>query len=289
LAAHEAPRTGCTVAAEIVSRERHGTASRRKATGPVKCMIDTVSGVISTEHDGAPMIVPLYSTAGFELLSDLWLKVGWNQKHVYTFSWLGRPIIQLPEDLVRVQEVIHRIRPDVIVETGIAHGGSLVFYASLCRILGRGRVVGVDIEIRPHNRAALEAHPLSGLVTLIEGSSTDAATVARVREEIAPGEKTLVLLDSNHTREHVLAELEAYGEIVSVGSYIVVMDGIMELVVDAPRGREDWAADNPVSAVEEFVRLHPEFVVEQPAWPFNESELESNVTHWPRGYLLRTR
>jgi cephalosporin hydroxylase len=253
----------------------------------MRCTIDTASGLISAEDAEGEKTFELYSTEGFELLSDLWLKVGWNQKHVYTFSWLGRPIIQLPEDVVRIQEVIHELQPDVIVETGVAHGGALVYYASLCKVFGKGRVVGVDIEIRPHNRAALEEHPLAGLITLIEGSSTDPDTLAQVAAQIRPGEKTLVILDSNHTREHVLAELEAYAELVSVGSYIIAMDGIMELVSDTPRGNPEWSEDNPISAVEEFVRHHPEFVVEQPRWRFNESELRRNVTHWQQGYLRR--
>jgi cephalosporin hydroxylase len=253
----------------------------------MRCTIDTVEGVISTEKDGQARTVPLYSTAGFELLSELWLKASWNQKYTYTFTWMGRPIIQLPEDLIRIQEVIHEVRPDVIVESGIAHGGSVVYYASLCKVFGQGRVIGVDIEIRPHNRAALERHALADLFTLIEGSSIDPAIVQRVADQIRPNEKTLVVLDSCHTRDHVLAELEAYSKFVSLGSYIVVMDGIMRLVADVPRGQADWAEDNPISAVETFVRDHPEFVVEQPRWAFNESELRTNITHAPRGFLRR--
>jgi cephalosporin hydroxylase len=253
----------------------------------MKCTIDTDTGNVLVEEDGGSRTVTLYSTEGFELLSELWLKVGWNQKHVYTFSWLGRPIIQLPEDLIRIQEVINTVQPDVIVECGVAHGGALVYYASLCKLFGRGRVIGIDIEIRPHNRAAIEAHPLADLITLIEASSTDPVTVAEVAEQIKPGETTLVMLDSAHNREHVLAELEAYSGLVSVGSYVVVMDGIMVLAADTPRGGADWSANNPISAVEEFASTHPEFVVEQPAWQFNESELTSNVTHWQHGYVRR--
>lgn len=252
-----------------------------------KLTIDTAAGVISTEGNGGAKTVSLYSTEGFELISDLWLKVGWNQKQVYTFSWLGRPIIQMPEDMIRIQEVIHELQPDVIIETGVAHGGSLIYYASLAKLFGRGRVVGIDIEIRPHNRTAIEEHPLSDAITLIEGSSTDPATLEQVAAQIEPGERTLVMLDSNHTREHVRAELEAYHELVSVGSYLIVMDGIMQLVADTPRARPEWSEDNPISAVEEFVRDHPNFVVEQPEWPFNESELRTNITHWPFGYLRR--
>jgi cephalosporin hydroxylase len=253
----------------------------------MKCTIDTDTGNVLVEEDGGSRTVSLYSTEGFELVSELWLKVGWNQKHVYTFSWLGRPIIQLPEDLIRIQEVINTVQPDVIVECGVAHGGALVYYASLCKLFGRGRVIGIDIEIRPHNRAAIEAHPLADLITLIEASSTDPVTVAEVAEQIKPGETTLVMLDSAHNREHVLAELEAYSGLVSVGSYVVVMDGIMVLAANTPRGGADWKTNNPISAVDEFASTHPEFVVEQPAWQFNESELTSNVTHWQHGYVRR--
>src|SRR5437016_3207699 len=144
----------------------------------MKCTIDTTAGLVSTEDGGRTATLELYSREGFELLSELWLKVGWNEKYVYTFSWLGRPVIQLPDDLIRIQEVIHAVRPDVIVESGVAHGGALVYYASLCKLLGQGRVVGVDVEIRPHNRAALEQHPLSPLITLVEGDSVAPETVA---------------------------------------------------------------------------------------------------------------
>jgi cephalosporin hydroxylase len=255
----------------------------------VRWTVDTEAGLISRDEDGETQTTPLYSTAGFEELSSLWLKVGWNQKYVYTFSWLGRPVIQLPEDMIRIQEVLHRVEPDVIIECGVAHGGALVYYTSLCKLAGRGRVVGIDIEIRPHNRSAIEAHPLSELITLIEGSSVDPETVAAAAAEIKEGDKVLVILDSNHTRAHVRAELEAYAPLVSVDSYLVVMDGIMQLVADTPRGAVEWTDDNPIAAVDEFVAEHPEFVVEQPPWPFNESELQSNVTHWPRGYLRRIR
>ena len=249
--------------------------------------IDTDRQVIVTDAGGARREIPLYSTEGFELLSNLWLRVGWNQKYTYTFSWFGRPVIQLPDDMVRLQEVIYRTAPDVIVETGVAHGGSLVFYASLCAALGRGRVVGIDVEIRPHNRVAIEAHPLSRLITLIEGSSVAEDTVARVRREVGNAHTVLVLLDSNHSRDHVRSELELYAPLVTTGSYIVATDGIMRDVADAPRGKPEWTTDNPVSAAEAFLTAHPEFRLEQPAWPFNESDLTNNVTHWPQAYLRR--
>jgi cephalosporin hydroxylase len=249
--------------------------------------VDTSAGVIVSRTDEGESRVPLYSKEGFELLSRLWLKVGWNQKYTYTFSWFGRPVIQLPDDMIRLQEVIHRVAPDVIVETGVAHGGSLVYYATLCKAFDRGRVIGVDIEIRPHNREALDGHPLRGLIDLVEGSSIDPAIVGRVRSQIAPGEAVLVLLDSNHSRDHVRAELEAYAPLVTPGSYIVATDGVMQDVFDTPRGQRSWRQDNPVSAVHEFLASHPEFALEQPPWPFNESQLDQNVTHWPQAYLRR--
>jgi cephalosporin hydroxylase len=251
--------------------------------------VDTTADVIVSQVDGRESRVPLYSKEGFELLSRLWLKVGWNQKYTYTFSWLGRPVIQLPDDMIRIQEVIHAVRPDVIVETGIAHGGSLIYYASLCAAMGHGRVVGIDVEIRPHNRQAIEAHPLKRLITLVEGGSTDPAIVARVRADVGDAASVLVLLDSNHSRAHVRAELEAYAPFVSPGSYIVATDGVMLHVADAPRGKPEWTTDNPVSAVHDFLPSHPEFTLEQPSWPFNESGLDQNVTHWPQAYLRRTR
>lgn len=249
--------------------------------------IDTTRGVILTDEAGRIAETPIYSKEGFELLSRLWLKVGWNQKYTYTFSWLGRPIIQLPDDMIRIQEVMHRVAADVIIETGVAHGGSLIYYASLCRAMGRGRVVGVDIEIRSHNRAAIEAHPLFDLITLVEGSSVDPAIVGHVRSLIRPGEGVLVLLDSNHLRSHVHAELEAYASMVTPGSYLVATDGVMQEVADTPRGTPSWRTDNPVSAVHDFLLTHPEFSLEQPPWLFNESDLDENVTHWPQAYLRR--
>jgi cephalosporin hydroxylase len=249
--------------------------------------IDTETGVIAVQNGGDTANVPLYSTEGFELLSDLWVKVGWNQKHSYTFTWMGVPVVQLPEDMVRVQELIHRLKPDVILECGVAHGGGTIFYASLLKAMGKGRVIGVDIEIRPRNRERMEAHPLFELITLIEGSSVDEAIVAQVKQEIGEAENVIVLLDSNHVRDHVLAELEAYHDLVPVGGYIVAMDGVMKYLADLPNGDPSWTEDNPISAVEEFVARHPEFVVEQPEWSFNESELRANITHSPSGFLRR--
>ena len=249
--------------------------------------IDPATATVTVEGGQEAGTYPFDSPEAFRLVSDAWLRLGWDQKYVYSFTWLGRPVIQLPEDLVRVQEVITSVRPDVIVETGVAHGGSLVFYATLCRALDRGRVIGVDIEIRPHNRQAIEAHPLFELIELIEGDSTDPATVERVKAQLAPGDTTLVLLDSNHEKEHVLAELRAYGDLVTPGSYIVVMDGIVERLAGAPRSQPDWNRNNPSSAIREFLNSDSRFAQEEPSFAFNEGLVEARVTYWPGGFLKR--
>jgi cephalosporin hydroxylase len=250
--------------------------------------IDLKAGTVAVRgEDGSNRTHALGSAEAFNVISRAWLRAGWDTKYVYGFTWLGRPIIQLPEDLLRIQEVIYTVRPDVIVETGVAHGGSLTFYASLCKALGHGRVIGIDVEIRPHNRAAIEAHPLYEWITLVEGSSIDPDVVARVHGLVAPGESALVLLDSCHLKAHVLAELEAYAPLVGVGSYVVAMDGIMADLVGAPRSRPDWEWNNPQQAVREFVGAHPEFVSEEPSWLFNEGEVTERVTYWPSAYLKR--
>jgi cephalosporin hydroxylase len=255
----------------------------------MRLTIDTDSGELHIERNGGTTTLPLYSRQAFEEISRQWLRVGWDQKYPYTFSWLGRPVIQLPEDMIRIQEVIYRVQPDVIIETGVAHGGSLMFYASLMRAMGKGRVVGVDIEIRSHNRRAISEHRLASMITLIEGSSTMPNTVAQVQAQVRPGENVMVVLDSNHTRAHVASELELYASMVTPGSYIVATDGIMEDLSDVPRGHEEWIHDNPAAAAREFAARHQEFVLEQPEWPFNESELRQNVTHWPAAWLRRER
>lgn len=253
----------------------------------MRLTIDTTERRLTHETAEGTRDLPLYSPEAFAILSRYWLEVGWVQKYSYSFSWLGRPVIQLPEDLIRIQEVIHRVRPDVIVETGVAHGGSLIFYASLCKAMDCGRVIGVDVEIRPHNRRAIEAHPLADYVTLIEGSSTDAHVLGRVQAEIRDGDTVLVLLDSCHTRQHVLEELRGYGPLVSAGSYLVATDGIMGDLAGAPRTQPEWVWDNPRQAALDFARDHPEFVLDEPSPPFNESPLSERVTYWPSAYLKR--
>lgn len=253
----------------------------------VRYVIDTDERLLTVGEGDAARAVELYSPEAFDCLSSLWLKVGWNERYTYTFSWLGRPVIQLPDDMIRLQEVVWSLQPDVIIETGIAHGGSAVFLAGLCRLAGRGRVISVDIEIRSHNRTAIEAHPLFDLITLVEGDAIADTTVDDVCRSIGSDERVFVLLDSNHSKAHVLGELEAYAPLVTPGSFIVATDGVMSEVADTPRGEPNWTHDNPAVAAETFLESHPEFELHQPTWLFNESALKRPVTHWPGAWLRR--
>lgn len=254
----------------------------------MKIKIDTDNQTIFNEDSGETF--SLYSKAGFETISKIWLKVGWNEKHIYTFSWLGRPIIQLPEDMIRMQEVIFQVKPTVIIETGIAHGGSLIYSASLLKAMSidDGRVIGIDIEIRQHNRKAIEEHFLFPYITLIEGSSIAPEIVEQVKSLVKPTDTVLVILDSNHLRRHVLAELEAYSVLITKGSYIVATDGIMQVLTDVPRGEKSWQNNTPVEAAHDFLANHSEFILDSPKWLFNESELTENInTHYPDAWLKR--
>ena len=228
-----------------------------------------------------------FTRAAFEILSGEWLRVGWSLRYYHNFSWFGRPILQLPEDLMRLQEVVWRLRPAVIVETGVFRGGSLLFHAALCEALGAGKVIGIDREIAAADREALASHALGPRISLVEGDSTDPRTVARVRDLIGSAEPVLVILDSGHAREHVARELECYSPLVSVGSYIIAADGVMHDLADVPGGMPEWKSDNPLAAATEFAGRHPEFMQQDPPWLFHDGELTANVTYWPGGWLKR--
>ncbi len=253
----------------------------------MKITIDTETNQLTVNDEGIDTNYELYSDDAFELISYYYTKVGWNQKQPYTYSWLGRPVIQLPDDMVRLQEAVYNLKPDVIVETGVAHGGSLIFYASLCRAMEKGRVIGIDIEIRPHNRKAIEEHELFPYIELFEGSSIDETIVENVKKSVGHAKTVLVLLDSNHGYDHVTAELAAYSSLVSPGSYIVATDGIMREVADVPRGHTEWVTDNPANAAEDFVANNPAFEIDPPVWPFNESTLSKAPTHFPSAWIKR--
>jgi len=220
--------------------------------------------------------------------SQNWLSKVNEHKYSYNFEWIGRPIIQYPQDIVAMQEVIWSVQPDLIIETGIAHGGSLIFSAAMlelnaaCGGPAEARVVGIDIDIRAHNRAAIEAHPMFRRISLIEGSSIEASVIDRVRALAKNRMRVLVCLDSNHTHAHVLAELRAYAPLVAVGSYCVVFDTVIErLPADMFPDRPWGPGDNPMTAVDAYLADHPEFVIDTAI----DAKLMISVA--PRGYLKR--
>lgn len=234
----------------------------------------------------------------FRELSQRWLRESMRRKYVYNFDWLGRPIIQYPQDIVAVQQLVWEVRPDLIVETGIAHGGSLILSASMLALLdvcdaiegGRAldpsastrRVVGVDIDIRSHNRSAIEAHPMASRIEMIEGSSVASEVIERVHQAAADYQRILVFLDSMHTHDHVLAELEAYAPLVAPGSYCVVFDTFVQNMPSRFFTDRPWdVGDNPMTAVEMWLREHPEFEVDV------SYEQQLQVTVAPSGFLRR--
>lgn len=217
------------------------------------------------------------------------MKASLAPKYSYNFSWLGRPIIQYPQDMVAMQEIIWTVQPDLIIETGIAHGGSLIFYASMLELVAsctgaQGTVLGVDIDIRAHNRAAIEAHPMSRRIQMLQGSSIAPEIVAQVRAAAHGKSRVIVVLDSNHTHEHVLAELEAYAPLTTVGSYCVVFDTVVEDMPKELSGDRPWGpGNNPKTAALQYLRNHPEFEIDHAV----DHKLLISVA--PSGYLHRVR
>jgi cephalosporin hydroxylase len=229
-----------------------------------------------------------------------WVEESMKRMYVYNFSWLGRPIIQYPEDMVAIQEIVWATRPDLIIETGIAHGGSLVLSASLLALLdladataaGRAldpsrpgrRVLGVDIDIRSHNRQAIEAHPFANRIDMIQGSSVAPEIIARVQEAAAAHQRVMVCLDSMHTQDHVLAELEAYAPLVTAGCYCVVLDTFVEDMPPRFFDNRPWdVGNNPKTAVWKYLEHHPEFEIDRAM----HQKLQISVA--PDGYLRRVK
>jgi cephalosporin hydroxylase len=242
----------------------------------------------------------LGADADLQALSRIWIKESSVHKWSYNFAWMGRPAIQFPNDAWGMQELIWKIRPDLIIETGIAHGGSLVFSASMLAMLdmcdaieagtmldpreSKRKVLGLDIEIRPHNRAAIEAHPMASRIQMIEGSSVDPDVVSQVHKIASNFKRILVCLDSNHTHDHVLKELDAYAPLVSSDSYCVVFDTVVEdmpnnMFMDRPWGK----GNNPKTAVWEWLKTHPEFQIDKSI----PDKLQITVA--PDGFLKRIR
>ncbi|MBD9582577.1 MULTISPECIES: cephalosporin hydroxylase family protein [Delftia] len=216
-------------------------------------------------------------------LSREWMHKSIEDRYSYNFSWMGRPIIQYPQDMLAMQEIIWSVKPDLIIETGIAHGGSLIYYASLCELVGHGEVLGIDIDIRPHNRVEIENHSMFKRIRMIEGSSIDQHIVDQVRE-LAKDKRVIVVLDSNHTHAHVLAELRAYALLVSVGGYCVVFDTVVEDLQPGSFPDRPWdVGDNPKTAVQEFLKENDNFEIDR------DIESKIRITVAPDGYLRRTK
>ena len=228
--------------------------------------------------------------AALQAATREWIDRANRRKYSYHFEWLGRPIIQYPQDIVAMQELLWTVQPDLVVETGIAHGGSLIFSASMlelnasCGGPADARVVGIDIAIRAHNRAAIEAHPLARRITMLQGSSVAPEIVAEVQRLAQGRKRVLVALDSNHTHAHVLAELEAYAPLTSVGSYCVVFDTVIDDVPASMFPDRPWGpGDNPKTAVREYLKCHPEFEIRK------DIDHKLMITVAPDGWLKRVR
>ena len=206
-------------------------------------------------------------------------------QYSYNFSWMGRPIIQYPQDMIAMQEIIWQVKPDLIIETGIAHGGSLIYYASMLELIGKGEVLGIDIDIREHNRKEIEKHPMFKRIKMLQGSSISSEMIEQVKKYATGKRSILVCLDSNHTHDHVLEELELYSPFVSLHSYIVVFDTIVE---DLPEGyfsqKRPWGiSNNPKTAVEQFLKINKGFEIDTSI----DNKLLISVA--PGGYLKKVR
>jgi cephalosporin hydroxylase len=214
-----------------------------------------------------------------------WMVHADKYKYTYNFTWMGRPIIKFPNDMVAQQEIVWRTRPDLIIETGIAHGGSIIFSASLLELMGHGHVVGIDIDIRKHNRAEVEAHPMAKRITMLEGSSTDRAIFDQVAKMAKSAKSVLVILDSNHTHEHVYNELKLYADLVTVGNYVILPDTFIEFF---PKGyyatNRPWdVGNNPWTAMKQFMSERSDFELDQ------EPVSKCMITESFDGYLRRIR
>lgn len=208
-----------------------------------------------------------------------------SHQYSYNFSWMGRPIIQYPQDMIAMQEIIWEVKPDLIIETGIAHGGSLIYYASILELIGHGEVLGIDIDIRDHNKAEIEKHPMFKRITMIQGSSIDTAIVDEVKKHAEGKKKILVCLDSNHTHDHVFSELEMYAPFVSLHAYLVVFDTIVEHLPEGyfSQSRPWGISNNPKTAVTSFLKGNSNFVVDEAI----DNKLLISVA--PGGYLKRVK
>jgi cephalosporin hydroxylase len=241
------------------------------------------SSKIILKNNDEEFEVNLYSKEGIEMLSNLWIKSAAEFKLNYELTWMGRPIIQFGTDMIMLQELIWKIKPDIFIETGIAHGGSLIYTASLFELMGNdGLVIGIDVEIREHNRVEIEAHSMYKRIKMIEGSSISETTISLLEKLLNTDKKIMIMFDSNHSTDHVLSELRLYSKYVNVGSYMIVQDGAQEWVSDIPRGKPEWKHDNPLSAIDLFLKENDDFVID-------ETYTRLGITQSPNGYLKKIK
>lgn len=221
------------------------------------------------------------SDENLQNLTNRWFIESCRHKYSYNFSWMGRPIIQFPQDIIAMQEIIWQVKPDLIVETGIAHGGSLIFYASMLELIGEGgQILGIDVDIRQHNRVEIEKHPMFKRITMIEGSSIDEEIAKQVFDFAKGNSRVLVVLDSNHTHDHVLKELELYSPLVTKDSYLVVFDTVVEDMPEDFFSDRPWGkGNNPKTAVWEFLKTNKRFEIDK------DIEAKLLITVAPDGYL----
>jgi cephalosporin hydroxylase len=241
--------------------------------------------IIDFENQKRKNIELLSTDANMKDITSKWIIASANHQYTYNFSWLGRPIIQFPQDILAVQEIVWNVKPDLIIETGIAHGGSLIFYASMLELIGgKGNVLGIDIDIRRHNKIEIEKHRMFKRINMIEGSSISEKTIQEVKNFIRRKKKIMVVLDSDHTHNHVLKELELYSPFVSKDSYLIVFDTAIEDYAIESYNERPWGkGNNPKTAVWEFLKTHQEFEIDK------NIENKLVITVAPDGYLKRVK
>jgi cephalosporin hydroxylase len=252
----------------------------------MRITIDTETQLLSVEEAGVTTGHGLFSPEAFQILSRQWLLLGWNLGHWSTFSWMGRQLLQLPDDVLRLAELLWTQRPAAIVETGVYDGGSTLFFASLCRMFGGGRVISIENEFRPGVRQAIQ-QAAGELVTMIEGDSASPDIATQVRQLIQPGERVCVFLDSNHTASHVAAELRHYSPLVPPGSYLIAADSICRDLAGTPQGDRAWSRDNPATAVDQFLGEHPEFERVRPPCRYPADADFTFLSYFPNTWLRR--
>lgn len=234
------------------------------------------------EKQNKKYILKMSKDKTFQKLTKSWFKSSEKYQYSYHFSWMGRPIIQYPQDMIALQEIIWKIKPDLIIETGIARGGSLIFSASILQLIGKGKVIGIDIDIRKQNKSEIEKHPLFKRIKMIEGSSIDKKIVKKVYQLAKNKKRILVILDSNHSHEHVLEELKLYSPLIKKNSYLIVFDTIIENMSASTKSHQKrpWGkGNNPKTAVKQFLKDSTRFI--------NEKEIENKlmITVAPNGFL----